>query len=88
MTALLERVRNGEIERIVVAKLDRLTRGIRDLCNLVELCVEYDVALVSASESLDTSSAAGRMVVHMLGVFAQWEREAIAERTREALAAK
>jgi site-specific DNA recombinase len=88
MSALLERIRNGEIERIVVAKLDRLTRSVRDLCNLVELCVEHDVALVSASESLDTSSAAGRMVVHMLGVVAQWEREAIGERTREALAAK
>jgi DNA invertase Pin-like site-specific DNA recombinase len=88
IAALLERVRGGEIERIVVAKLDRLTRSVRGLCALVELCVEHDVALVSASESLDTSSAAGRMVVHMLGVVAQWEREAIAERTREALAAK
>lgn len=63
-------------------------RSIRDLCQLVELCVEHDVALVSAGETLDTSTAAGRMVVHMLGVVAQWEREAIGERTREALAAK
>lgn len=88
MSDLLERVRRGEIERIVVAKLDRLTRSIRDLCALVDLCVEHDVALVSAGETLDTSSAAGRMVVHMLGVVAQWEREAIAERIRDALAQK
>jgi DNA invertase Pin-like site-specific DNA recombinase len=58
MTALLDRIRKGEIERFVVAKHDRLTRRNRDLCNLVGLCVERDVALVSASESLDTSSAA------------------------------
>jgi DNA invertase Pin-like site-specific DNA recombinase len=88
MSELLDRIRKGDVERVVVAKLDRLTRSVRDLCSLVELCADHNVALVSTSETLDTSSAAGRMVVHMLGVVGQWEREAIAERTREALAAK
>ncbi len=69
-------------------KLDRLTRSTRDLAEILDLFERADAALVSVSESLDTSTAAGRMVVNMLGVVAQWEREAIAERTAAALAHK
>ncbi len=86
IATILEAVRRDEIERLVVAKLDRLTRNVRDLSDLIELCAKHDVALVSVGETLDTSSAAGRMVVNMLGVVAAWEREAIAERTATALA--
>jgi site-specific DNA recombinase len=85
---ILAGIRGGEIAAVVVLKLDRLTRSTRDLADLLELASRYDVALVSLSESLDTSTAAGRMVVQMLGVVAQWEREAIAERTSTALAHK
>ena len=88
IATLLAQVAQGRIERIVVAKLDRLTRSVRDLSDLIELCNKHDVALVSVGETLDTSSAAGRMVVNMLGVVGQWEREAIAERTASALAHK
>jgi DNA invertase Pin-like site-specific DNA recombinase len=77
------------IERIAVATLDRLTRSVRDLGELIDLCSKRDVALVSVGETLDTSTAAAaRMVVNMLGVVAQWEREAIAERTATSLAHK
>jgi site-specific DNA recombinase len=85
---LLADVRAGSVERIVVAKLDRLTRSVRDLAELIELCAKHDVALVSIGETLDTSSAAGRLVVNMLGVVAQWEREAIGERTATSLGHK
>ncbi|MEO6835424.1 MAG: recombinase family protein [Candidatus Tumulicola sp.] len=85
MAFLLAQVRAGTVERIIVAKLDRLTRSVRDIADLVDLCAQYDVALCSIGETLDTSSAAGRMIVNMLGVIAQWEREAIGERTAEAL---
>jgi site-specific DNA recombinase len=88
MASLLEHVRAGHVERIVVAKLDRLTRSVRDLAELIDLCAKHDVALVSIGETLDTSSAAGRLVVNMLGVVAQWEREAIGERTATSLAHK
>ncbi len=81
-------MRCGLVERIVVAKLDRLTRSVRDLADLIDLCAKHDVALVSVGETLDTSTAAGRMVVNMLGVVAAWEREAIGERTASALAHK
>lgn len=88
MARILEAVRAGQVERVVVTKLDRLTRSTRDLADLLDLFAKHDVALVSISETLDSSSAAGRMVVNMLGVVGQWEREAIAERTATALAHK
>jgi site-specific DNA recombinase len=88
IAAIIQQARDGAVERVVVAKLDRLTRSIRDLSDLIDLCAKHDVALVSVGETLDTSSAAGRMVVNMLGVVGQWEREAVAERTSTALTHK
>jgi len=88
MTCLLSSLRRKSVERVVVLKLDRLTRSTRDLADLLDVFAKHDTALVSVSESLDSSSAAGRLVVNMLGVVAQWEREVIAERTASALAHK
>lgn len=88
-TALLEKVRAGEVSHLVVYKLDRMTRRTRDLLGLVEDELKpRSVALVSLSEAIDTGSAAGVMVLTMLGALAQMERELIAERTRAALAHK
>ena len=86
--AVLASIRRGEVERLIVAKLDRLTRSVRDLSDLIDLCAKHGVALVSVAETLDTGSAAGRMVVSMLGVVAEWERSACGERTASALAHK
>jgi DNA invertase Pin-like site-specific DNA recombinase len=70
----------------VVCKLDRLSRSVRDLDALLS---RYFAAgrysLISVAEHVDTSSAAGRMVLNMLMSVSQWEREAISERTRAAL---
>jgi site-specific DNA recombinase len=88
MTRILQGVRVGRVGRVIALKLDRLTRSTRDLAALLDLFAKHDAALVSVSEHLDTQTAAGRMVVSMLGVVAQWEREAIAERTSFALAHK
>jgi site-specific DNA recombinase len=88
ISKILEGVRRREIGRVVVLKLDRITRSTRDLAELLELFARCDSSLVSVFEHLDTESAAGRLVVNMLGVIAQWEREAIGERTSLALAHK
>jgi DNA invertase Pin-like site-specific DNA recombinase len=88
MAKVLAGVRAGSIERVVVLKLDRLTRSTRDLADLLELFAKADAALVSVSENLDTASACGRLVLNLIGSVAQWEREAIAERTAMALAHK
>ncbi len=82
---LLGLVNTGKVEAVIVAKLDRLTRSVRDLCGLLELFEKRKVALVSVAEALDTGSAAGRLVITIMGAVSQWEREAIGERTRDAL---
>jgi len=88
MAAILGDVGAGRVDRVVVLKLDRLTRSTRDLADLLELFAKADAALVSVSENLDTGSACGRLVLNVIGSVAQWEREAIAERTATALAHK
>jgi len=82
---ILSLIQAGKVQAVIVAKLDRLTRSVKDLCGLLELLEKRNVALISVAESLDTSSAAGRLVITIMGAVSQWEREAIGERTREAL---
>jgi site-specific DNA recombinase len=85
----LQRLKVGEAEALLVVKLDRLTRSVRDLGLLVET---YFLAgkwsLMSVSEQIDTRTAAGRMVLHILAAVSHWERETIGERTAEAMAYK
>jgi DNA invertase Pin-like site-specific DNA recombinase len=88
LRGILAAVRLKRVASITVLKLDRLTRSVRDLAELLNLFHRSDVALISVSESIDTSTAAGRLIVNMLGSVAQWEREAIGERTAIALAHK
>ncbi|MGD1097619.1 MAG: recombinase family protein [Bryobacteraceae bacterium] len=76
---------NEKIDAVIVAKLDRLTRSVKDLSQMLELFEKRKVALISVAESLDTGSAAGRLVITIMGAVSQWEREAIGERTRDAL---
>lgn len=75
----------GDADGILVAKLDRLTRSVKDLGVLIEQHLAKHV-LLSVSDSIDTRSAGGRLVLNVLASVSQWEREAIGERTREALA--
>jgi site-specific DNA recombinase len=81
--ALLE---DGRATGLLVAKLDRLTRSVRDLGELVDRYFASRFSLLSVSDSIDTRTASGRLVLHVLGAVGQWEREATAERTRDALA--
>lgn len=92
MIELLARIDGGLVDAVVIARLDRLTRSVRDLSMLVERLKRAKradggrgVDLISATESLDTSSAVGRLLVNILASVSQWEREAIAERTSRAL---
>lgn len=82
---LLALVDAGQVDAVIVAKLDRLTRSVRDLCELLARFERRHVALISVAESLDTGSAAGRLVINIMASVSQWEREAIGERTRHAL---
>jgi site-specific DNA recombinase len=82
---IMTMVHSGKVQAVIVAKLDRLTRSVKDLCGLLELFEKRKVALISVAEALDTGSAAGRLVITIMGAVSQWEREAIGERTRDAL---
>lgn len=85
MARLLAMVDAGKVQVVIVAKLDRLTRSVKDLGELLERFQKRGVSLVSVAESLDTGSAAGRLVLNIMAAVSQWEREAIAERTATAL---
>ncbi len=78
----------GGADALLVLSLDRLTRSVKDLGHLVEFFDRTKTALVSVQDSINTMTAAGRLVLNVLGSIAQWEREAIAERTSAAMAVK
>jgi len=79
-------IRAGRADALLVVKLDRLTRSVRDLGDLVaDYFASGRAALLSVGEQIDTRSAAGRLVLNVLGSVSQWEREAIGERTSAAL---
>ena len=75
-------------DTLVVARLDRLGRSMPHLVATVHELAARDVGFKSLAESIDTTSAAGRLVLHIFASLADFERELIRERTREALAAK
>jgi site-specific DNA recombinase len=77
---LLAAIAAGSISALYICKLDRLCRNLEDLLAIVRLCGKHDVALVSASEAIDTGSPAGKMMLSMLGAFAEFERAQIAAR--------
>ena len=76
----------GAAEALVVVKLDRLTRSVRDLdALLTRYFAGGELALVSVAEQVDTTTATGRMILNVLMSVSQWEREVIGERTSAAL---
>ncbi len=89
LSRALGMLRAGKVEALLVVKLDRLTRSVRDLGELVERhFAPGKAALLSVGEQIDTRSAAGRLVLNVLASVSQWEREAIGERTAAAMAHK
>lgn len=85
MKRMLAMVQAGEVNAVIIAKLDRLTRSLVDLAYLLKLFEKHNVALLSAAESIDTATATGRMIVKIIVLVSEWEREVIGERTRDVL---
>jgi site-specific DNA recombinase len=85
MTRLMSLVESGGVDCVIIAKLDRLTRSVGDLAELLKRFERRGVSLVSVADSLDTGSAAGRLVINIMVSVSQWEREAIGERTKDAM---
>jgi DNA invertase Pin-like site-specific DNA recombinase len=82
---LLEQLRPGDV--VVVWKLDRLSRSLKDLLLLMEKIDAAQAGFRSLTEAIDTTTPAGRMMMNMVGAFAEFERAMIRERTRAGLAA-
>jgi site-specific DNA recombinase len=85
MERLLTLVDQRQVKTVIIAKLDRLTRSVKDLAELLERFERRGVSLVSVAESLDTASASGRLVINIMTAVSQWEREATGERTKDAM---
>src|ERR1017187_2896168 len=77
---MMKDVERGHITGLVFSKLARLSRNRRELEDFSDFFNKHRADLISLSEAIDTSTAGGRMFFHLLGVFAQWEREEITER--------
>lgn len=84
---LLEDVRTGKINIIVVYKVDRLTRSLADFAKLVELFDQHRVSFVSVTQQFNTTTSMGRLTLNVLLSFAQFEREVTSERIRDKIAA-
>lgn len=88
MARALQLLDGGEAGALVVAKLDRATRSTMDAAVLLERCSREGWALVALDLGLDMTTPTGELIASVMAAVAQWERRAIGQRTKDALAAK
>lgn len=87
LTRLLSAIDAGEIDQILVYKIDRLTRSLSDFAKIVDRLDAAGASFVSVTQSFNTATSMGRLTLNMLLSFAQFEREVTAERIRDKFAA-
>ena len=85
LTMLMHDIEAGQIDAVIVYKIDRLTRSLLDFVRLIEIFDRRGISLVSVSQAFDTSDSMGRMILNVLLTFSQFERELIAERVRDSI---
>ncbi len=84
---LMEDVEAGKIDIIVVYKVDRLTRSLADFARIVDILDKRGTSFVSVTQAFNTTNSMGRLTLHVLLSFAQFEREVTGERIRDKIAA-
>jgi DNA invertase Pin-like site-specific DNA recombinase len=84
---LLADIEEERVDIVVVAKIDRLSRSLMDFAKLVEVFDRHNVTFVSVTQSFNTTTSMGRLMLHVLLSFAEFEREVIGERIRDKFAA-
>lgn len=82
---LLNDMRRGEFKGVVVTKLDRVGRSLAHLISLFEEFNKRGVHFIATTQNIDTTSAAGKLQLQILGAFAEFERNIISERTKEGM---
>ncbi|WP_206750326.1 recombinase family protein [Cryobacterium sp. TMS1-13-1] len=87
ITAALAMLKAREADALVVAKLDRLSRSLADFARLLESAAKQNWSVVALDLGIDTTTPTGKLVANVMAAVAQWERETIGLRTKEALAA-
>jgi len=87
LRALMQDIDAGQVDCVVVYKVDRLSRSLLDFARLIGTFEEHGVSLVSVTQQLNTTDSLGRLTLNILLSFAQFERELIAERTRDKMRA-
>ena len=83
--SMLEAIEFGQIDTVVVTKLDRITRSLKDLLFLKDFFEQHSVAFIALTQNLDTATPMGRFSFYVLGLVAQLEREVTAERVAEVM---
>lgn len=81
---MMKDIKAGKISRVIVYKLDRISRSILDFANMMDIFAEHNVEFVSSTERFDTSTPIGRAMLNICIVFAQLERETIQKRVADA----
>jgi site-specific DNA recombinase len=87
LTRLMVDIEAGQVDCVVVYKVDRLSRSLLDFARMMEVFETRRVAFVSVTQQFNTATSMGRLVLNVLLSFAQFEREIISERTRDKIAA-
>jgi site-specific DNA recombinase len=87
LTRLLQAVEGGELDCVVVYKVDRLSRSLLDFTRMLSVFEKHKVSFVAVTQQFNTSTSLGRLTLNILLSFAQFERELIGERTRDKMSA-
>lgn len=84
---LLGDIKSGQVDVVVVYKIDRLTRSLMDFVKIVTVFDQHEVSFVSVTQQFNTTTSMGRLTLNVLLSFAQFEREVTAERIRDKISA-
>ena len=82
---MMKGVKMRDFQAIIIVRLDRITRSLVNLLSLLQILEENDVKLICLDQPIDTSSASGRLIVHVIAAVAEFERELIRDRVKDGI---
>jgi DNA invertase Pin-like site-specific DNA recombinase len=82
----MKAARRGAFDTVLVLRLDRAFRSVRDTADTMDTLQHYHVGFISITQNFDTTSSMGKLMLNLLAAFAEFERDILRERTREGMA--